>query len=117
MVYIYDRVQGSEAFLSWDITSWEQFSLGKWYAEHCAMNQDDETPWETAHEWVQSHEWFETTLASERSASHKGIDAIESSGSDDSDEPDRDNPCACTRHDHDDGRCSGTNDGEGLKAR
>ena len=62
LVCVYDRVQGTENYLSWSLASWNQFSLGKWYAEECAVNQGDETPWETAHEWMKLHEWNESTL-------------------------------------------------------
>jgi hypothetical protein len=30
LVCIYDRFQGSENYLSWDLASWDPFSLGKW---------------------------------------------------------------------------------------
>jgi hypothetical protein len=62
-VCIYDRVQGYETYLSWELANWDQFSLGKWYAERCAVNRDDALPWNTAHNWMQGHNWVETTIA------------------------------------------------------
>ena len=63
LVCVYDRFQGSESYLSWDLVDWDQFSLGKWYAEHCAVNRNKDIPWETAHEWMRSHHWDETIRA------------------------------------------------------
>jgi hypothetical protein len=63
LVYVYDRVQGCENFLTGDLACWDQFSIGKWYAEHCAVNCKDKYPWDTAHEWMMDHEWEFTTIA------------------------------------------------------
>ena len=63
LVCVYDRFQGSESYLSWDLVDWDQFSLGKWYAERCAVNRNEDIPWETAHEWMRSHHWDETIRA------------------------------------------------------
>ena len=60
---MYDRVQGQKSYLSWELATWPQFSLGKWYAESCAANQNVEIPWEDTHEWMESREWHETTIA------------------------------------------------------
>ena len=63
LLCVYDRLQGSESYLSWDLAAWDQLSLGKWYAERCAVNRNEGVPWETSHEWMQSHNWDETTRA------------------------------------------------------
>ena len=63
LVCVYDRFQGSESYLAWNLANWDRFSLGKWYAERCAVNRNEEEPWETAHVWMSSHQWDETTRA------------------------------------------------------
>ena len=62
LVYVYDRVQVHESYLSWELATWPQFSLGKWYAESCAANHSAEVAWEDAHEWMLTRRWFETTV-------------------------------------------------------
>ena len=62
LVYVYDRLQGFDTFLSWEISSWNKFSLGKWYAEKCALNNEEETPTDIAHEWVLTRRWDDTII-------------------------------------------------------
>ena len=53
LIMVYDRVQGLETFLLWNLTSWSKFSVSKWYVECCAVN-NEEFPWDSAHEWMMS---------------------------------------------------------------
>ena len=62
LVYIYDRFQGFDAFLSWEIASWNKFSIGKWYAERCALQNEEETPTDVAHEWILTRRWDDTII-------------------------------------------------------
>ena len=62
LVYIYDRLQGFDTFLSWEIASWKKFSIGKWYAEKCALHTEEETPTDVAHEWVMTQNWDNTII-------------------------------------------------------
>jgi hypothetical protein len=97
LVCIYDRLQGFEAYLSWDLASWDQFSLGKWFAERCAINHDVDACSELADEWMRGQEWYDTT------SSKKGKSKSRRYGNngDDSDNDD-DNPgdAARRRVDH-----------------
>ena len=63
LIYVYDRLQGFEAYLSWSFASWNQFSVGKWYTEQCAINNDEDIPTCVAHEWMKGRNWTDTTLA------------------------------------------------------
>jgi hypothetical protein len=45
-LYIYDRVRGFDARLIWNIATWEEFSIGKWYAERCAQNAESDLPYD-----------------------------------------------------------------------
>ena len=63
IVYVFDRVQGYETYLSWELANWNQFSVGKWFAERCAVNREDALPWNTTHNWLVTHEWVKTTIA------------------------------------------------------
>ena len=82
LLYVYDHFQGMEVFLAWDLASWDQFSLGKWYAEQCAIQNDRETPWEDAHEWMMSHEWANTTLAGKKESEPQCDEPSTGSGED-----------------------------------
>ena len=62
LVYIYDRFQGFDAFLSWEIASWNKFSIGKWHAERCALQNEEETPTDVAHEWILTRRWDDTII-------------------------------------------------------
>ena len=57
LVYVYDRLQGSEIYLSWDLARWEHFSLGKWFAEQCAIHRGEKEPWDVAHKWASLRCW------------------------------------------------------------
>ena len=61
-VYFYDRLQGFDTFLSWEIASWSQYSIGKWYAEQCAVHASEETPTDVAHEWIMTQKWDDTIV-------------------------------------------------------
>jgi len=63
LVCVYDRVQGFETYLSWKLATWPEFSLGKWFAERCAVSQGMDTPWEVSNKWMQTKDWWATTLA------------------------------------------------------
>ena len=62
LIYVYDRVHGTESYLRWELANWEHFSLGKWYAEQCAINCGEEYYWEAAHEWMLTRNWEHSTL-------------------------------------------------------
>ena len=62
LVYIYDRLHGFDTFLSWEIASWNKFSVGKWYAEKCALHTEEETPTDVAHNWVLTRNWDDTII-------------------------------------------------------
>ena len=62
MLEIYDRVQGVEVHIHMDLLCWNAFSVGKWYAERCAINSELAKPWECAHEWVKTRNWEDTTM-------------------------------------------------------
>jgi hypothetical protein len=38
----------------------------KWFAERCAIVQEEELPWEVAHAWMLTHTWEETTVLGKR---------------------------------------------------
>ena len=65
LLYVYDRQQGFDSFLLWDIAIWNRFSIGKWYAEQCAINQKEDVPTEVAREWIKTKKWSKTTLSSD----------------------------------------------------
>jgi hypothetical protein len=73
LLCIYDRVQGIEAYLLWDIASWDQFSIGKWFAERIAASHLEPKPWEIADEWIKSRDWCQTTLATENGYTQRPI--------------------------------------------
>ena len=58
---MYDRLQGFEAHLSWELANWDQFSVGKWFAERCAVNLGDKYPYDVAHFWMETQDWRKTT--------------------------------------------------------
>lgn len=63
LLMIYEQVQGLETFLLWNLTSWSEFSVSKWYAERCGVNNEDEFPWDSAHEWMMNRDWQKTTVS------------------------------------------------------
>ena len=87
LVCIYDRVQGFETYLSWDLATWHELSLGKWFAERCAVIQEMDTPWEVSNEWIQTRDWWKTTLSTRN---HYAPRELHSGSSDDDDDDDSD---------------------------
>ena len=65
LVCVYDRVQGFKVYITWDIAQWGGFSIGKWFAEQCAIIRKDDTPYATAHEWMREHKWKDTRIKQE----------------------------------------------------
>lgn len=65
LMCIYDRVQGFEAYITWDIAKWGGFSIGKWFAEQCAIIRKDDGPYVTAQEWMRERKWENTTIKQE----------------------------------------------------
>jgi hypothetical protein len=86
---IYDRVQGFEAYLSWNLARWDQFSVGKWFAERCAVVRGDELYWETAHTWMMDRLWEDTITAKRKGRPESYFDD-DSPDSDDNDDLDDD---------------------------
>ena len=62
LVCVYDRVQGFEAYLYWDLARSDSFSVGKWFAEQCAMNGNELLPEEITQEWMRSRTWAQTVI-------------------------------------------------------
>jgi hypothetical protein len=59
-------MQGSETYLSWNLACWEQFSIGKWFAERCAVVRGDKLYWETTHTWMLTRQWEDTITAKKK---------------------------------------------------
>ena len=62
LVEIYDRVQGFETRIHQDLLNWDEFSLGKWFAERCAHHSLLPFPWKEAHEWMSLRDPKDTTM-------------------------------------------------------
>ena len=58
---IYDQVQGFEADIHLSRVRWDFFSIGKWYAERCAMNSGLVDPTGLVHQWLLT-KWWEDTI-------------------------------------------------------
>ena len=117
LVCVYDRVQGFEAYLYWKLARSDSFSVGKWFAEQCALNAKERLPEEISQEWMSNCEWTQTTIKltkkkpETQSSNNSGPDA----GDDDNDgdnDPNGPNGCGyCTSY-HPAVRCS--DDGASL---
>ena len=59
---VYDRVQGYETYIHVSKLRWDAFSIGKWFAERCAVHSELDDPWGRAHRWMLSHKWEETIM-------------------------------------------------------
>ena len=59
---IYDRVQGFEAHIHTAVLSLRSFSVGKWFAEKCALNAGIFQPWDCAHQWLLARKWEDTIM-------------------------------------------------------
>jgi hypothetical protein len=59
---IYDRVQGFETHVSVTYLLQENFSVGRWFAERCAVNKNMPQPWRIAQEWFEARRGTRTTL-------------------------------------------------------
>ena len=62
LVSIYNWVQGFEAYLWWDLAKFCDFSIGKWFAEQCAIMAKADAPWFVASEWMVEKKWSDTTI-------------------------------------------------------
>ena len=62
LVEVYDRVQGFETHIHRDLLDWNEFSLGKWFAERCACHQRLASPWTVAQEWMDLRNRTDTTM-------------------------------------------------------
>ena len=60
---VYDRIRGFDSYLKWTIAVWDEFSIGKWYAERCATENKEEYPCEIVNEWMKNKKWCNTTLS------------------------------------------------------
>ena len=94
LLYVYDRVRGFETYLSEDVAGWDQFSLGKWFAECCTISSQEEFPWEIAHEWMAGIDWLKTTIAGRNGPVKSKVDPPVDDDDDDDDSDDSDT------HDH-----------------
>jgi len=106
LIEIYDRVQGFETYLTWDIATWDEISLGKWFVEQCAVNQDMDAPWEASNKWMQGQNWWRTTLSNKNRYCHQEpeIELLDESDNSDVDDNDYNN----NPDDHDHGDTGGT---------
>ena len=62
---IYDRVRGFEANIHVSRLRWDAFSIGKWFAERCAVYSELDEPdnlWGRAHRWMLSWKWEDTVM-------------------------------------------------------
>jgi Zinc knuckle len=59
---VYDRIQGFETHISVTHLLREDFSVGRWFAERCAVNQSMPQPWRVAQEWFEARRGIRTTL-------------------------------------------------------
>jgi hypothetical protein len=59
---VYDRVQGFETHISVTLLLREDFSVGRWFAERCAVNKNMPQPWRVAQEWYETRRGTRTTL-------------------------------------------------------
>ena len=62
LLCIYDSRHGFEAYLSFDLARWSDFSIAKWFTERCAFNCGSTSPWEDADLWMNSRTWESTVL-------------------------------------------------------
>ena len=62
LVCIYDQVQGFEAWIQRDLAKNQDFSIGKWFAEWCAIHMGLEYLWVVAHEQMLEQRWIDTTI-------------------------------------------------------
>ena len=62
LICVYDRVQGFETDIHVDRLKWEHFSLGKWFAERCAVNVGLYESWNCAYEWSLASNWNDTLM-------------------------------------------------------
>ena len=66
LLCIYNRLQGTESYLLWELAKWSQFLLGKWFAKRCLVNSYNGVPWVAAHDWMLSQCWSDTMIAGQR---------------------------------------------------
>ena len=61
---VYDRFQGFETYIHVSKLRWDAFSLGKWFAERCALHSELDEPWARAHRWMSysGSKWEETIM-------------------------------------------------------
>jgi hypothetical protein len=59
---IYDRVQGFETDIHETRLNWWFFSIGKWFAERCAVNSGLYTPWNYSYQWMLARKWEKTII-------------------------------------------------------
>ena len=62
LICIYDCIQRFEAYLYWEIAECRSFSIGKWFAEQCALNTGEVLPEEVAQEWMSNRTWEMTII-------------------------------------------------------
>ena len=76
---IYNRVQGFEADIHLARVRWDFFSIGKWYAERCAMNSGLIDPTGLAHQWLLTRQWEDTIMGPTKGnqASHSPREELE----------------------------------------
>jgi Retroviral aspartyl protease len=54
IIEVYDQVQGFETHISVNYLLQEDFSVGRWFAEQCAVNMNMPQPWKVAQEWFEA---------------------------------------------------------------
>ena len=100
---VYDRLREFDAHLTWNVAKWDEFSLGKWFAERCALENESSTPSKDADEWMRNRQWCETTLAGESTGywMENRDDSDPSTGDSDSDDDDSFDDCGDPDPDND----------------
>ena len=59
---IYDGANMFKARISLELAHWTEFSIAKWFAEHCTFNEGSDYSLDDADLWMKCHEWNTTTI-------------------------------------------------------
>ncbi|KAF8800028.1 hypothetical protein BYT27DRAFT_7217359 [Phlegmacium glaucopus] len=62
MIVVYDRLRFFESHIHLARLRWDTFSVGRWFAERCAVDAGLLEPWRCAHDWLASRRWKDTVM-------------------------------------------------------
>ena len=62
IICIYDVANLFETCIFLKLAAWSEFSIAKWFAEHCIFNEGSSYPWEVADIWMKHCDWSATTI-------------------------------------------------------